>query len=113
MTIEDWRSEIDAIDTELVRLLNLRTELALKVGQFKSSSGLALRVPSREQAILKRLKGLNAGPLDNESLEKIYHVIFDLSVRSQELNGMAKPADGKGGRGRAAGRGGQRRPARA
>ena len=90
MKIDDWRCEIDEIDTKLVRLLNLRTELALKVGQFKSSDGLALRVPAREKAILKRLKGLNPGPLDNESLEKIYHVIFDLSVRSQELYGMGK-----------------------
>ncbi len=93
MKIDDWRCEIDAIDTKLVRLLNLRTELALKVGQFKSSAGLALRVPAREKAILKRLKGLNPGPLDNDSLEKIYHVIFDLSVRSQELYGMAKAGE--------------------
>jgi chorismate mutase len=113
MTIEDWRCEIDAIDKELVRLLNLRTELTLKVGQFKSSYGLALRVPAREKAILKRLKELNSGPLDNESLEKIYHVIFDLSVRSQQLNGMGKPADGRGNRARAAARGSQKRPARA
>jgi len=113
MKIDDWRCEIDAIDTELVRLLNLRTELALKVGHFKSSNGLELRVPAREKAILQRLKELNAGPLDNESLEKIYHVIFDLSVRSQELNGMTKPGNGKGSRGRAAARPRQRKPARA
>jgi chorismate mutase len=112
MKIDDWRCEIDEIDTKLVRLLNRRTELALKVGQFKSSAGLALRVPAREKAILKRLKGLNPGPLDNDSLEKIYHVIFDLSVRSQELYGMAKAANGAGNRGRAA-RPSPRKPARA
>ena len=111
MKIDDWRSEIDEIDTKLVDLLNRRTELALKVGQFKSSNGLALRVPAREKAILKRLKELNTGPLDNESLEKIYHVIFDLSVRSQQLYGIGKAANGKGTRG--AGRGNQRKPARA
>jgi chorismate mutase-like protein len=111
MKIDDWRREIDEIDTELVRLLNLRTELALKVGRFKSKEGVALRVPEREQAILKRLKGLNSGPLDNEALEKIYQVIFDSSVRSQELYGMTKAANGKGSRGGS--RGIQRKPARA
>jgi len=80
-------------------------------GAVQGSNGLALRVPAREKAILKRLKELNPGPLDNESLEKIYHVIFDLSVRSQELYGMRKAASEK--ENRAAARGSQRKPARA
>jgi 3-deoxy-7-phosphoheptulonate synthase/chorismate mutase len=111
MTIHDLRSEIDEIDTKLVDLLNRRTELAQEVGRFKSSYGLALRVPARERAILKRLKKLNTGPLDNESIEEIYRVIFDLSVRSQQVHGMGNTANGKGNRGAA--RGSQRKPARA
>jgi chorismate mutase/prephenate dehydratase len=110
MKIDGWRRKIDAIDTEVLRLLNLRTELALKVGRFKSHEGVALRVPEREREILSRLKGLNSGPLDGDAIEKIYQVIFDLSVRSQELYGLEKPAHGRGG---AATRGSRRKRARA
>jgi len=35
MSIEDWRSEIDEIDTELLGLLNRRASLAVRVGQSK------------------------------------------------------------------------------
>jgi chorismate mutase len=32
MDIEHWRKEIDEVDLELLRLLNVRARLALKVG---------------------------------------------------------------------------------
>ena len=88
MKIDDWRRKIDAIDTALLHLLNLRTELALEVGRFKSEAGVALRVPEREREILDRLKGINPGPLDGEAVEKIYQLILDQSVRSQQLHGL-------------------------
>jgi chorismate mutase-like protein len=100
MKIEDWRRKIDAIDTALLHLLNLRTELALEVGKFKNEEGVALRVPEREREILNRLKGMNPGPLDGEAVEKIYRLILDHSVRLQELQGFgaAVMPNGKGRR---------------
>ena len=50
--IIDWRSKIDAIDTAMLHLLSLRTELALEVGRLNADEGVALRVPAREQEIL-------------------------------------------------------------
>lgn len=94
MKIDDWRRKIDAIDTAMVHLLNLRTELALEVGRFKSEAGIALRVPEREREILGRLKGINPGPLDGEAIEKIYQLILDQSVRSQELHGLGRGSEG-------------------
>ena len=41
--IIDWRGKIDAIDTALLHLLNLRTELALEVGRLKADEGVSLR----------------------------------------------------------------------
>jgi chorismate mutase len=110
MKIDDWRRKIDAIDTAMLHLLNLRTELALEVGRFKNEEGVALRVPAREQEILNRLKGLNPGPLDGEAIEKIYQLILDQSVRSQELHGLGRPSNGK--KNRAASRSNSRKPSR-
>ena len=93
MKIDDWRRKIDAIDTAMLHLLNLRTELALEVGRFKHDEGVALRVPEREREILARLKGINPGPLDGQAIESIYQLILDQSVRAQELNGLGPAAE--------------------
>jgi chorismate mutase len=86
--IIDWRSKIDAIDTALLHLLNLRTELALEVGRLKADEGVSLRVPAREQEIMSRMKALNPGPLAIDSIVKIYQVILDESIRTQQQYGF-------------------------
>jgi chorismate mutase/prephenate dehydratase len=86
--IIDWRGKIDAIDTALLHLLNLRTELALEVGRLKADEGVSLRVPAREQEIMSRMKTLNPGPLAIDSVVKIYQVILDESIRTQQQYGF-------------------------
>ena len=44
MDINDWRAKIDAIDTTLLHLLNVRAAFALEVGKLKGAGGLALRI---------------------------------------------------------------------
>jgi chorismate mutase-like protein len=105
MKIKNWRRKIDAIDTAMLHLLNLRAELALEVGRLKGERGLALRVPAREQEILTRMKKLNPGPLGEDSIEKIYQLILNESIRTQERNAVAKP----NGRSRAGANGRRRR----
>jgi len=87
MKIDDWRRKIDAIDTAMLHLLNLRIELALEVGKLKNGRGLALRVPGREHEILTRMKKLNPGPLDDHAIDKIYQAILDESIRTQVRHG--------------------------
>ncbi|HXJ16256.1 MAG TPA: chorismate mutase [Candidatus Polarisedimenticolia bacterium] len=99
MKIDDWRRKIDAIDTAMLHLLNLRTELALEVGRLKNESGTALRAPMREQEILSRMRALNPGPLDGEAINNIYQVMLHESIRTQERHGYGKPAQSKGKRG--------------
>jgi chorismate mutase-like protein len=88
MKIGDWRTKIDAIDTTLLHLLNVRAGFALEVGRLKGSKGLALRVPEREQEILARLKKLNPGPLDDHAVETIYRAILGESIRNQAEHGL-------------------------
>ena len=42
MDIEHWRKEIDEVDAELLRLLNIRARLALKVGALKKAASAAV-----------------------------------------------------------------------
>jgi chorismate mutase / prephenate dehydratase len=100
--IGDWRAKIDAIDTTLLHLLNVRAGFALEVGRLKGASGIALRVPAREREILTRMKSLNPGPLDGEAVEKIYRLILHESIRIQVAHGLGKLVLPKGSQARAA-----------
>jgi len=42
MSLEDHRAEINNLDSELLRLLNRRASIAMKVGASKQASGLSL-----------------------------------------------------------------------
>lgn len=90
MDISDWRKKIDAIDTAMLHLINLRAELALEVGKLKKDGGIALRAPAREQEIVERMKSANPGPLDGEAVAKIYTLIVAECTRSQERHAFGK-----------------------
>jgi len=104
MKIDDWRRKIDAIDTALLHLLNLRAELSLEVGRMKREAGVPLRAPEREQEILTRMKQANPGPLDGKTIGKIYQLILDESIRTQTRFGYSLPTLPKtrSGRGKSA-----------
>jgi chorismate mutase len=81
MTIEYWRTEIDEIDRELLRLLNRRARLALKVGDLKRGAGLPCSDPDREHIVLSTLRQANTGPLDSRAVTKLFRRIIGESRR--------------------------------
>jgi chorismate mutase len=83
MDIEHWRKEIDEIDAELLRLLNIRARLALKVGALKQAAHLPFCDPERERIVLHRLQELNGGPLDERAVDKLFRRIIRESRRVQ------------------------------
>jgi chorismate mutase len=76
MTIEHWRTEIDEVDRELLRLLNRRARLAMKVGSLKQSAGLPCCDTEREHDVLTGLQQANGGPLDSRAVGKIFRRII-------------------------------------
>ena len=88
MDISDWRRKIDAIDTAMLHLINLRAELALEVGKLKKDGGIALRAPAREQEIVARMKSANPGPLDARAVSRIYTLIVGECIRTQRRCGF-------------------------
>ncbi|MFY9688347.1 MAG: chorismate mutase [Candidatus Acidiferrales bacterium] len=114
MKIDDWRRKIDAIDSAMLHLLNLRAELSIEVGRMKCEAGVPLRSTEREQEILTRMEQLNPGPLDAETIGKVYQLILDESIRTQTRFGYSVPAASQAQAGAKAdgARGGSRKPAR-
>ena len=78
-TIEGWRAQIDGIDMELLRLFNLRAQIAIHIGRLKRSAGLASLDAAREQAVLARMAQANCGPLDNGAIDRLFRIIIQES----------------------------------
>lgn len=79
MTLDELREQIDAIDNELLKLLNKRMEVVHEVGRLKNSTGGAIYRPEREKAIINRLVTQNKGMLNKSAIEAIYLEIFAIS----------------------------------
>lgn len=90
--IENPRAEIDAIDGEILRLLNRRAEIALRVGAAKTKVDASLCDPQRESEVLGRLANENAGPFDAQAVENIFQRIIDESLHLQQKT-YRKPFD--------------------
>lgn len=82
--INSPRAEIDAIDTEILKLLNKRAEIALRVGAAKTVVDTSLCDPKRESEVLERLAKENPGPFDEQSIENIFQRIIDESLHLQQ-----------------------------
>lgn len=99
--IKDPRAEIDAIDSDILRLLSRRAEIALQVGEAKSKADASLCDPGREKKVLARLSEANSGPFDDQSITNIFQRIIDESLHLQQRvlrNGMMDPKPSTNGR---------------
>jgi chorismate mutase/prephenate dehydratase len=70
------RERIDAIDRQLLGLLNSRAEVAMAIGAIKRAEGSPAFRPEREAAVIDGLKAVNAGPLPAESVAPIWREIM-------------------------------------
>ncbi|MFA5271600.1 MAG: prephenate dehydratase [Candidatus Omnitrophota bacterium] len=70
------RNKIDAIDNDMLKLLNRRAEEVIEVSKLKVKNNLSAYSAEREINILKRLKSLNNGPLSSCDVENIFKEIL-------------------------------------
>ncbi len=73
------RQRIDAVDREMLALLNRRAALALEVGELKKHEGSPVFRPEREAQVIDGLKAANPGPLPNECVAPIWREIMSAS----------------------------------
>lgn len=70
------RHQIDALDRDLLALLNRRAGLALEVGELKKREGSVVFRPEREAQVIDGLKAINPGPLQTDSVAPIWREIM-------------------------------------
>jgi chorismate mutase/prephenate dehydratase len=78
------REQIDAADAKIVELLNERARVVVEVGKRKRGSDTPIYAPAREQAVLARVLGANAGPLEDRCLEAIYRELMSGSFALEQ-----------------------------
>ncbi len=83
--LEDWRRRIDAIDEQLMRLLNSRSACALEIGHIKRALNLPIYSPEREAWILERVMRENPGPLDALAIRRVFERIIDEARRLERI----------------------------
>lgn len=81
MSIEEGRAKIDAIDDELLVLLNRRASVVIEIMAEKRRMGLGVRDRLRENEILSRVSRLNPGPMDARAVNAMFTRIISESRR--------------------------------
>ena len=87
------REQIDALDREIVRLLNERARLAIEVGHVKARSGIPVHDPERETEVLRRVHEANAAAgraLPDDDLVALYERIVALTRQVEAAETSAR-----------------------
>ncbi len=72
--LKEQRDAIDALDAQILNLINQRAKHAQRIGEIKGS-GVVYR-PEREAQVLRRIKEINDGPLPSESAARLFREIM-------------------------------------
>jgi chorismate mutase/prephenate dehydratase len=81
--IEAERARLDAIDAEILELLNRRAERFQAIGRIKAEVGAPRFVPARELELLERLERLNRGPFPTSAVRNVFREILSASLSLQ------------------------------
>src|SRR3982751_457685 len=74
--LDDLRKQIDALDAQIVELLNARARIVVEVGKIKQNTNAPIYAPDREKAVLEKVRQLNKGPLPDRCLDAVYRELM-------------------------------------
>jgi chorismate mutase/prephenate dehydratase len=84
------RERIDAIDHEIVALLNERAQIALEIGRVKEQTGRrTVRDSQRETEVLERVTSASAGLFPEPELVALYRKLIAATRRVQHAQKRA------------------------
>lgn len=74
--LADLRVQIDALDKELLTLLNRRARVAEQVGEVKKREGTPFFRPDRVAQVIENIQQANRGPLKNAHVAAVWREIM-------------------------------------
>ncbi len=79
------RGKIDAVDTEILRLLGERAKICGAIGSTKKAQGLPVKDAAREMEVYRRIREQAArSGLDPVQVEAVYREIVNMCSSVQE-----------------------------
>jgi chorismate mutase len=75
--LAECRRKIDALDLEILALLNARTMIVHEIGRIKRTLSLPIYEPKREDQVFHNVTSHNGGPLSAEALKRVFERIID------------------------------------
>ena len=76
-SLDKFRSRIDELDSELLKLLNERAKYVTEIGKIKHKEKKDVLVPLREKKLLGRLCKVNKGPMTDAMVIYLFQQIID------------------------------------
>jgi chorismate mutase / prephenate dehydratase len=88
------RQQIDAIDTEMLSLLNRRAHVAEQVGELKKREGTPFFRPDRVAQVIQKIQTANPGPLKDTHVAAIWREVMSacLALESPQRVAVLGPA---------------------
>jgi len=87
MSIEEYRTKIDAVDRELVRLMAERLAVSRAIGEVKSRAGLPVLDAAREKVVLNKVHALaEEQGADGRDIERVYERLIEISKSVQHTS---------------------------
>jgi chorismate mutase/prephenate dehydratase len=91
-SLKNLRSQIDKLDTQIVKMVNERAGLASEIGKVKTDAGNEAFAPAREMEVLQNVveaNQKNKGPLDDETIRAIFREIISGSRALEKVHKIA------------------------
>lgn len=87
--LSELRDKIDAIDQQILQLINQRASCAMEVARTKIAQGEqgTFYRPDRESLVLRRIKDLNQGPLSSDTVAHFFRELMSACLA------LEKPLD--------------------
>ena len=77
--VDGLRAQINALDAEIVELVNRRLGVVSALWEHKREHAQPLRSPEREQWLLQHLLASNSGPLSEDGVKRLQEFLLDLT----------------------------------
>lgn len=81
--INECRQKIDEIDTQIIRLLEKRMNVAIDIGKYKAENNLPIYNENREKIVLQKVSSKVENVAFKQYIEKIYIEIMNESKNLQ------------------------------
>ncbi len=82
------RQHIDEIDERLLKLFNRRAQCAVEVAEVKrarsNDDNITFFRPDREAQVIKRLKGMNQGPLSDDEIGRLIREVMSACLALEQ-----------------------------